>query len=290
VSKWLAVVCLLLLCLVGAAHAQQAVSGRSQGMGNSNFSALGGSEAIFQNPAALPWLATSAQSADSKTWGGQALAAANYANANGPAAPDSQHSFMAGGGVTNGRHGLGVYFSDEHLLTGAVQETGIGYGYSFNKEWAVGGMLRILDRPHHDDDVQVTDFSVQRNWWQGNGRAITATAIVRDPYNHTPEGCMLDIGGSAYFSKDFLFTAWVHDVTGVVHRLLNVGAEVEVRPGWFIRTGYDEKPGKALQGISLGVGHRMKDWQFDAALTKYDVRLSGMDLDVGLTGSATVFF
>jgi hypothetical protein len=284
-------ICCAMLLLVEMAWAQQAVSARSQAMGNSSVSALGESESIFLNPAALPWLRRSEDSTAKNLWGGQAVTAFGFANASGLAAPvDAATSLLVGAGITNGKHGFGVYVADLNLLTDSVSEVGLGYGFSFRRNWALGAMVRLLDHPGQEMDVQLTEFTVQYNRLVHN-RLWTATFLLHDyPYNHTPDGPMIDFDISGHVSENFLITAQIHDMSNVVHRLLNVGAEIQVRPGWFVRSGFEEKPRKVLEGISLGVGHRGKDWQFDVALTKWQVRLKDMNLGLGVTGGATVAF
>jgi len=257
-------------------------------MGNASLSALGGSEAIFLNPAALSWLREAPRDADKHTWGGQGVIAAGFADISGPAVSDNQSTFLIGGGITNGKHGLAAYYADLNLLTDDVAEIGLGYGVSFDRYWAVGGMLRILDRPAKQ--VQVTDFSIQHNWYLQNGKPVTATLVVRDPYGHTDDGMIVDLAASGYFSEQFQFVALAHDLMDKIFRTLSLGAEVEVRPGWFVRTGYEEHRRKQPVGLSLGVGHRVKDWQFDVAVTYWNPSMDDVDMGVGLTGGATVVF
>lgn len=283
--------CCTLLLVTEMASAQQAVSARSQGLGNSSVSTLGESESIFLNPAALPWLRRSEDSTAKEAWGGQAFTAFGYADASGLAAPvGAATSLLVGAGVTNGRHGFSVYAADLDLLTGKVSEVGLGYGFSFLDHFALGAMLRLLDHPGQAADIQLTEFTLQYKRVVCN-QLWTAVLLVHDwPYNHTPDGPMVDFDFSGHLSKDFLLTAQIHDLSSEVHRLLNVGVEIEVRPGWFVRSGFEEKPRKALQGISLGAGHRVKKWQFDVAVTKWQVRLKDMNLGLGITGGATIAF
>jgi hypothetical protein len=290
-TKQVVPICCAMLLLGELAWAQQAVSARSQGMDNSSVSALGDSESIFLNPAALPWLQRSKESTEKNQWGGQAVTAFGVAEASGLAAPvNAATSFLVGAGITNGRHGFGVYVADLNLLTDKVSEVGLGYGFSFMRHWALGAMVRLLDRPGQGMDFQLTEFTIQYNRLVHN-RLWTATFLVHDyPYDHTPDGSMIDFDFSGYVSEHFLITAQIHDVSNKVHRLLNVGGEIEVRPDWFIRSGFEEKPRKVLEGISVGVGHRVKDWRFDVALTKWQVRPKDMNLGLGVTGGATVAF
>ncbi len=287
--RGLVVACVLLVGL-GAACAQSAMGGRTAGMGNASLSSLGDSEAIFLNAAALPWLRQAAGSADRHLWGGQAMAAYGFADVSGVPACDAQSTFLVGAGATNGKHGLAAYYAEADLLTDELSEFGIGYGVSLSHDWSVGAMLRMWDRPGDGDDVQTTDFSLLHQWHLTTGKPLTATLLVRDAYGHTDEGRTYDLGVSGYLSEDFLLALLARDLTNETYRLLNVGAEVQIRPGWFIRTGYEERAHKNPVGLSLGVGHRVRDWQFDLAFTHWDSSMANVDMGVGVTGSATVLF
>jgi len=275
---------------VGAACAQSAMSGRAAGMGNASLSSLGDSEAIFLNAAALPWLRQAAGPADRRPWGGQAVVAYGCADVSGVPDCDMQSTLLIGAGAANGKHGLSAYYADADLLTDELSEFGIGYGVSLSHDWSVGVMLRMWDRPGDGDDVQTTDFSLLHQWRLTNGRPLTATLLVRDAYGHTDEGMTVDLGVSGYLSEDFLLALLARDLTNEEYRLLNVGAEVQIRPGWFIRTGYEERAHKNPIGLSLGVGHRVRNWQCDLAFTHWDSSMANVDMGVGVTGSATVLF
>jgi hypothetical protein len=281
-------ICSLALAL-GVAHAQDASSARSQGMGNSSFAALGEGEAIFWNPAALPWLRQPDKQDPEHPWNGYAVASYGFADTGGPAARvGTATSFLVGAGAANGKHGIGAYIANIDNLLDDQQEIGIGYGFSFTPTFAVGAMLRQLER-EVGSDVQETDFTLLYNVRRHEAQPITFTLTAQDPYEHDM-GLMWNLGMAAYITPELQITAYAHDLGEKVHRLLNVGAELQVRPGWFVRTGFEEKPGKKLQAISVGVGHRVGDWQLDLAVTNWDSNIHFTSQDVGATMGASVAF
>jgi len=277
------------LLAAALAGAQDAVTARSQGMGNSSYAAPGEGEAIFLNPAALPWLRRPADQSGKHPWSGYATTAYNFADTGGPAARvSSSRGWLFGAGATNGRHGIAAYIADMNTLQDDREEIGLGYGFSFSRNFAIGLMLRQLRRTI-GIDVEVTDFTFLYNIPLRDHSPLTFTVAVRDPYEHD-QGLMFDLAAAAYVTPELLVTAHARDLSERVHRLLNVGAELQVRPGWFVRTGFEETPRKSLQGISVGAGHRVGDWQFDLAVTNWQSNLKNTSQHVGATVSAGVAF
>lgn len=245
---------------------------RTAAMGETSVGLADDSDAMFYNPAGLPWVNTPGADAYDGAWTGTASAVASVD------ADWDRYGISYAGHSADMRQGIGAGYDYWDFGGSETSTLGAGYGMQIGESQFSAGVALLFES--HDnalsDDFTFINVGLMYRNTDEIGNEWRAGFLINDIAEESSPAPIYDFGVSVRTPDGLILALDVNDVSDEVDTWLNVGAEYPIpETDAILRAGL-------LDGdLTVGAGYRFGTWEVGVAYQDLD---GGDETSLGVAG------